>query len=99
MEDRRIKNYDLLFQTLGIIIIFMLIFISNKLSLPIIEELNSGAKITDIMFNTDDRVDISVNLLIPLVLFAVSIGLLTISIWVSVKYNTPSTNFMDMRQS
>lgn len=86
MEEGRFNNYDLLLQTIGIIIIFSLIFISNSLSTPVIEELNSGAKITDLMFNSNNNVDIPTNLFLPLFLLGITIALLGISIWNLVRF-------------
>ncbi|WP_404428010.1 hypothetical protein LG296_20990 (plasmid) [Ureibacillus chungkukjangi] len=86
MEDKGNSIFDLILYFLGIILTFSLLYISNKLSIPLIKEINAGKSILDIIFNTKDEIDISVNLLIPLFLLIIGISILLILLWNIFKY-------------
>lgn len=85
MEEKRISNFDILFYALAVFSTFLLFFISNKLSAPLIIEMNSGTSIIDLMFNSKNSISIFQNLFIPLLLLIIGMVILSISIWNLVK--------------
>ena len=81
MEEKRISNFDILIYASAIFSIFLLFIISNKLSAPLIIEMNSGASIIDLMFSSKDNISFLQNLVIPLLLLLIGIVILSISLW------------------
>lgn len=76
MEEKRISNTDILIYALTIFFTFFLFIISNKLSAPIIIEINSGASIIDLMFKSEDNISIFINLVSPLMLLICGVVIL-----------------------
>lgn len=81
MEIEGRRNFDILLYGFGIILALFLLFISDMLSAPLLEEINSGAKVIDLMFNSDDNIKFFSHLFIPLLLLTIGIVILLISIW------------------
>lgn len=85
MEEKRISNFDILIYASAIFSTFILFIISNKLSAPLIIEINLGASIIDLMFNSEDSISFFQNLFTPLLLLIIGIVILSKSLWNIVK--------------
>ena len=85
MDEKSNSNLDILLYTLGTIISFSLLFFSKSLSTPIISEINSGTSLVELMFNTEDNLDITTNLFVPLLLQVIGMVILIILLWNLIK--------------
>jgi len=85
MEDKRNGNIDILLYALSIVSALLLLILSNKLVTPLISKLDSGAKILDLMFNTEDNIKFTIHLFVPLLLLILGIIILIKTIWNLVK--------------
>lgn len=85
MDEKGTSGFIILVYAVGIITALLLLLLSNKLFTPLLMAVNSGKSILNLIFNREDHLDFTVNLIIPLLLQIVGILILVIIFWCLVK--------------
>jgi len=85
MDEKGTSSFIILVYAVSIITALLLLLLSNKLFTPLLIEVNSGKAILNLIFNRDDHLDFTVNLIVPLLLQIVGIIILLIIFWCLVK--------------
>jgi len=85
MDEKGTSGFIILVYTVGIITAFLFLLLSNKLFTPLLMEVNSGKSIMNLIFNKEDHLDFTLNLILPLLLQIVGIIILVIIFWYLVK--------------
>ncbi|MGE7910799.1 hypothetical protein [Lysinibacillus xylanilyticus] len=85
MDEKGTSGFIIFVYTVGIITAFLFLLLSNKLFTPLLMEVNSGKSIMNLIFNKEDHLDFTLNLILPLLLQIVGIIILVIIFWYLVK--------------
>lgn len=85
MDEKGTSGFIILVYAVGIITAFLFLLLSNKLFTPLLMEVNSGKSIMNLIFNKEDHLDFTLNLILPLLLQIVGIIILVINFWYLVK--------------
>lgn len=85
MDEKGTSGFIILVYAVGIITAFLFLLLSNKLFTPLLIEVNSGKSIMNLIFNKEDHLDFTLNLIFPLLLQIVGIIILVINFWYLVK--------------
>lgn len=85
MDEKGTSGFIILVYAVGIITAFLFLLLSNKLFTPLLIEVNSGKSIMNLIFNKEDHLDFTLNLILPLLLQIVGIIILVINFWYLVK--------------
>lgn len=85
MDEKGTSGFTILVYAVGIITAFLFLLFSNKLFTPLLMKVNSGQSIMNLIFNKNDHLDFTVNLIIPLLLQIIGTIILLIVFWYLVK--------------
>ncbi|MCM3638891.1 hypothetical protein M3152_14405 [Sporosarcina luteola] len=81
MEEQKTSNYDIVIYALAFFSAILLFIFSNKLSAPLILEINSGTPIFELMFNSEKSISMLSNLVFPLLMMIAGVIILSKTLW------------------
>lgn len=85
MDEKGTSGFIILVYAFGINTAFLFLLLSNKLITPLLLEVKSGKSFLNLIFNRNDHLNFTVNLIVPLLLQIVGMIILVIIFWYLVK--------------